>query len=68
MTYIQVFEDEVPVDLRWDIPPHHANQAQEVAYADEHHGAEPAVRGDRWKRVIDRSSDEVTYWRKVDDS
>jgi len=65
VAYVSCGEDEIPADLRWDLPPANVGQTIEVAYA-ELGGASSALPGAPYKRVTDHSDQSVAYYRRED--
>lgn len=63
-TYVPCRESEVPGDIRFDVPGHLDGQIVERAYGTR--GRAEAGVGDPWKRVTDRSTGAVTYYRLAD--
>lgn len=62
--YIPCDITDIPVGVRFDVPPRNQGQIVEVAYGTK--GSSPATAGDAWKRETDRSCvDSVRYYRLV---
>lgn len=52
-----------PNGCRWDVPARNQGQIIEIAYADERPCRSEAGPGSTYRRVHDRSTGEVTYYR-----
>ncbi len=65
MKYIEIKDYQVPDDARFDVPRANAGQILEVAYGG--FGAGPWDDGDRYKRVLDRSTNITTHHRRESD-
>lgn len=65
VAYVSCSVDELPADLRWDLPPANGGQTVEVAYA-EPSSAAPALHGAQYKRVTDHSDQSVVCYRRED--
>ncbi len=63
--YTQIAANQVPANVRWDVPAHCAGQIVEVAYAAARPSRDEAGPGDPYQRVTDRSDRSVTYYRSV---
>ena len=50
--YVRILVDDVPVNLRWDVPPQNQGQAIEVAYSEAWPGRSMAVDGAGYKRIL----------------
>lgn len=55
LKYTKCERAEIPENVRWDVPPQNQGQIIEVAYATPKPFATLAERGDKYKRIIDRS-------------
>lgn len=66
--YVTCSQSDIPPWVRWDIPPQNQGQPIEVAYASGGPDRTPAVQGDAYCRMTDRSSSPVavTYLIRSD--
>lgn len=60
-TYTQISEESVPGDVRFDVPRRHQGQMVEIAYGG--HCRSEHDEGDMYRRVTDRATRAVRYFR-----
>jgi len=61
--YQPISRAEVPLDVRFDVPRQHQGQMVEVAFGGFDRGEHGD--GDPYKRIVDRSARETTFYRLV---
>lgn len=62
--YVVCHESDIPSGVTFDVPRHLQGQIVEIAYGD--FGRDGGANGDPYKRVTDRSTGRVTYYRRVE--